>query len=199
MSLVLGAGKSITDYPADKVIELAYCDFTFAVNHTAFDFPCDVIVSLDFDFTKENREKLKSLGKPIITREWSCNKSLGLDLIEIPNDVGARYKFSGMAAAKLSDVLISKSDRFSYVLGLDGGNGRYKGHKGKGQSDYTTAQDHDYFNLGLKKTYNLGIHSKISCWPKLSKLPNIKKVLFIPQMRAQAIAWLRANATEILK
>ena len=200
MSLVIGGGPSVTDYSPESLIELAYCDFTFAVNHTCFDFPSDIIVSLDFDFIKEHRDKLKEMAIPIVTRVWDGNKGLGLDLIEIPNDVGANYKFSGMAAAKLSDTLISKSDRFSYVIGLDGGKGRYKGHKGKGQIDYTTAEDHHYFNLGLTRTINLGmVSSKIGCWPKQSKLPNPRRVAFLPNMRAEAIAWIRKNATGILK
>lgn len=198
MPLVIGSGESVRDYVGDAVVELAYCSFTFAVNHTAFDFPCDVIVSLDPDFIKEHKDRLK--GIPIITREWTSNKALGLDLIEIPNDVGARYKFSGMAAAKLSDALASRDTKVSYVLGLDGGKGRYKGHPGKGQTDYTTAEDHHYFNLGLKNTINLGmVSSKIGCWPKLSKLPNVKKAIYTRLMRGSAIKWLRENATDILK
>jgi hypothetical protein len=198
MSIVIAAGRSVRDYDSTEVRHIALHSFTFAVNHVALDFPCDVVVSLDFDFIKEHKDKLKF--KAIITREWSCNKDLGLDLIEIPNAVGAKYKFSGMAAALISDALSRECGRDSYVLGIDGGKGRYSGHKGKGQDDYTTAEDHHYFNLGLKNTINLGmVSSKIGCWPKQSKLPHIRKVGYSEQMRELALVWVRENTIRILK
>lgn len=202
MSLVIAGGPSVGDYDKSKLTLMALFTFTFAVNHTCMDFPCDVIVSLDFDFIKERKDYLKKLGKPIITREWSCNKSLGLDLIEIPNEVGAKYKFSGMAAAKLSDALATEcgGEHASYVVGIDGGKGRYKGHRGKGQTDYTTAEDHHYFNLGLTNTINLGMKSsKIGCWPKQGYLPHPRRVGFSPEMREAAMLWVRTNSVKVLK
>lgn len=200
MPLTLGSGPSITDYSKEDIIRMAAVGFTFGVNYTAFDFHCDVIVALDFDFTKDNRDKIKAMGKPVVTRQWSSNSGLGLDLIEIPNDVGARYQFSGMLAAKLSDAVASECDGVfpAYVLGLDGGKGRYIGHTGKGPNDYTTALEDDYEALGLKNTINLSMRSKIKCWPKYSKLPHMRKYICPPVLRACMMAWIRANATKVL-
>ena len=199
MPLVIGAGPSVDDYDKLHLSNLARCAFTFGVNHAAFDFPCDVVVAMDYTFLRDNKEQLKEMDKPIVTREWSGNESLGLDLIELPNKMGIKYKFSGMVAAKLSDALsLHGSKRKSYIIGIDGGIGRYKGHKGVGPSDYTNAIVGDYEALGLRNTINLGMRSRISCWPKYSKLPKISKIIVDHVVKTLSIAWIRSNAAKVL-
>ncbi len=199
MPIVLAAGPSITDYPKTELWFLAKHSFTFAVNQVAFDFPCDVIVSLDFDALWNDREKYRKIGVPIITRELPGNKKLGLDLIELPNAIILKMKYSGMVACKLSDCIAlaqveARAGDKSYVLGMDASANRYKGHSNVEPWVYDGAGPQDYENMNLQRTINLSVHSRISCWPKMSKLPKIYKTGTNAAYRVIAIAWLRANA-----
>ena len=65
MSIVIAGGSSVNDYPQKNLMSLCLLGFTFAVNRSAFYFPCDVVVWLD-PFT-EYIDRLKKLNKPIIS------------------------------------------------------------------------------------------------------------------------------------
>ena len=201
MPIVLAGGPSVTDYPRQAVTNMAGWGFTFAVNHVAFDFPCDVIVSIDPWMPKRNVDKLKALGKPIITRPWEGFKELGLDFIYLPDNCFEKCYYSGMIAAKISDAL-AKEDKWSksYVLGIDASTGRYQGHKGDDMKwDYNKAPLDAYEAMGLGHTVNLSIHSKVSCWPKYSKLPTPPWCAVLLEYRTTAIQWLRDNAAGLFK
>ena len=193
-TLVLAGGQSVTDYPGQDLAILAKASFTFGVNNSGFIWPCDVIVALDSDWIRTYANDLKELGRPIITRDWgNAVKGLGLDLIEVPNAI--RFRLSGMVAAKLADTLANRSGGRNYVVGLDHTAGHYYNE----ESDCTKIVTlDDYERMGLTNTHNLGIHSKIKCWPKLSKLPKWQKCAVSKEYRQIAIAWLRGEAGKIL-
>jgi hypothetical protein len=194
MPLVIGSGPSVTDYQREDVIRLANYAFTFCVNSVAFEYPADIIVALDPDFILSNFNNLQEIGKPIVCRQYPSIEVLELDKIYIPMDTIRKYPYSGMVAAKLSDEIANQTQgRPSYLLGIDGGAGNYKGYKGGG--DYTKG---DYNELGLSKTVSLAVHSRVSCWPKLSKLPHPRKVVVTPEYRGLVTAWIRANAAKVL-
>lgn len=196
MPITIGAGPSVNDYDNADLVDLCRYGFVFGVNHTFLHFPCDIIVSLDPQFIVDNVDLLKRCGKPVITREYPAVANRGLDLIYVPMDTIKKYPYSGMVAVKIADKIAALSEgRPSYVLGIDGGNGRYKGHPGTGPAKYTEG---DYESLGLSKTVSLAIHSRISCWPKLSKLPNPRKVVVTPEYRTMVTAWIRANASKVI-
>ena len=197
MPLVIAAGPSVTDYDKLHLQNLARMGFTFAVNHTCFDFACDVVVSLDPDMARVEYDRLKQLGKPVITRPWEGLKKLDLDFIWL-NDKGfEKPMYSGMVAAKLADCLAV--GRPSYVIGMDASMGRYKGHSGdKKMHIYNMCPPVSYKGLGLINTINLSVHSKISCWPKQSKLPRVAKIIVSPVQRVVSVAWLRANAAKVI-
>jgi hypothetical protein len=193
--LVIGSGPSVNDYPKEEVIKLCNYGFTFCVNSVAFEYPADIIVALDPQWIVDNDELLRAIDKPIITRDYPANRDRGLDLIYVPMDSITKYPYSGMVAVKIADSLAAKSEgRPSYVLGIDGGNGNYKGYKGGGS--YTKGS---YDELNLTKTVSLSIHSRISCWPKLSKLPNPRKVVVTPEYRAVTTAFIRGEVDKLLK
>lgn len=201
MSIVIAAGPSVTDYPKIHLENLARCAFTFSVNHTCFDFPSDVVVSIDPHMIVREYARLKALGKPIITRPWHPFQKLDLDFIYLKDDCFKTCYYSGMVAAKLSDRLMAQSEsgRKSYVIGIDASFGRYPGHKGDDKKwHYNKAGMGEYDKLNLEHTINLSVHSKVSCWPKLSKLPKIEKVIVHQGYRAMAIEWLRKYAAEEL-
>ena len=194
MAIVIGSGPSVTDYPKEEVIALCNYGFTFCVNSVAFAYPADIIVALDPQWIVDNAELLRTIGKPIVTRPYPTLEGRNLDYIYIPMDTIAKYPYSGMVAVKIADEIARQSQgRPSYVLGIDGGKGNYKGYTGGG--DYTKG---DYNELGLSKTVSLSIHSRISVWPKLSKLPHPRKVVVTPAYRELTTAWVRDNAAKIL-
>lgn len=214
MPLVIAGGPSVGDYERLHLENLARMSFVFAVNDTCFDFPCDVVVSIDPQMIVKRKEELKKLGKPIITRCWwftqDGGKEYGLDIITLSPMLGVRnenydqriikhYPLSGMLACKLSDRLsiACGQGRKSYVLGMDATQGHYKGHPIK-QDDIKYLDEarplSKYEDMALTNTVNLSVHSKIPTWPKQSKLPKIEKVIVSPVYRAMAMAWLRANA-----
>jgi hypothetical protein len=196
MPIVIAGGPSVNDYERIHVENLARCGFTFAVNETCFNFPCDVVVSIDPWLINYRTEELRKLGKPIITRKWEWGKDKKLDLIEVPNDIVELYPLSGMLAVKLADRLAAEAgDRLSYVLGMDGDGGHYKGHPSPKEYDpIYKSHAGKYDRLGLTHTRNLSVHSKIDSWPKLSKLPKWDKVIVDPKWKEIAITWLRCNA-----
>ena len=194
MPLVIAGGKSVLDYPQKNLYSLCLLGFTFTVNHSAFYFPTDVIVSLDFEFIRDNAERLKKIGKPIITRKWDCLQKLGLELWELPNNICEKWKLSGHVACKLSDTLATKLGKNSYVLGIDGTSGHfYDRPESPKTSDCGAFEAPD-----LQSTINLGIHSKIAKWPKISKLPHPRKIIMGPNSRKIAVAWVHAYAEKIL-
>lgn len=198
MALVIAGGPSVTDYPRLHLENLARCAFTFAVNEVAFDFPCDVVVSIDPWLLKRRAEDFKALGKPIITRPWDGFDKLGLDLIYLKDDCFKTCYYSGMVAAKLADGLAKEGGgRKSYVIGIDASFGRYQGHKGDDHKwHYNKADLKAYDALNLTETINLSVHSKVSSWPKRSKLPRIDQVIVHQPYRIAALAWLRKYAAE---
>lgn len=203
MPLVIAGGPSVNDYPKDQLTELAKYAFTFGVNHAAFDFPCDVVVSIDPWMPEREHDRLKKLGKPILIRPWeNLKKITDLDFIKLPESPLYEnvLRYSGMVAAKLADRLAIKGDdRGSYVIGIDASFGRYNGHSGDGyQWPYTNAAIEDYEKLGLEKTINLSVHSKIPYWPKQSKLPKLDKVVVHDVYKIVALEWLRQKAGEEL-
>jgi hypothetical protein len=194
MPLVIGSGPSVTDYSKPEVISLANYAFTLCVNSVAFEYPADIIVALDPQWILDNFNILKQIGKPVIARKYPAIEGLELDFIWVPMDTIERYPYSGMVAVKIADSLAVKTEgRPSYVLGIDGGTGNYKGYKGGG--NYTKGS---YDELNLSKTVSLSIHSRISCWPKLSKLPNPRKVIVTPEYRAVTTAFIRGEVEKLL-
>ena len=217
MPIVIAGGPSVTDYPREDVINMASLGFTFAVNDVGLTFPCDVIVSIDPQMIVKRKEQLKARGKPIITRCWTFTqdkgKSMGLDIIPLtPREdckrdedydrkIIERFPLSGMLACYLADKLAGAANgRKSYVLGMDASVGHFKGHPVANETTQYLDEARPlskYEDMGLTNTINLSMRSKISCWPKYSKLPNFKKVLVSPQYRIVALAWLRANASKL--
>jgi len=204
MPIVIAGGPSVTDYDKLHLQNLARCAFTFGVNGACWDFPCDVIVSCDPDMFKYEYEEIAKLGKPIITRRWEGFKERypKLDLIELPNACITKAYYTGMVATKLADRLAKTAgDRKSYVVGMDATDGNYKGYR---YTPTTHLAPHEelphgsYEALNCQSTINLSVKSKISCWPKQSKLPKIEKVLVSNVYRVAAIAWLRINAEKVI-
>ena len=214
MPIVIAAGPSVGDYDRLHLENIARLGFTFAVNDVCFNFPCDVVVSIDPQMLVKRKEELARLGKPIITRCWSFTKDLakkyGLDIITMSPiqderdevydaRIVKRYPLSGMLACKLADRLsiACGGDRKSYVIGMDASQGHYKGHPVQ-QDEVKYLDDarplSKYEDMALTNTVNLSVHSKISTWPKQSKLPKIEKIIVTQTYRAIAIAWLRGNA-----
>jgi hypothetical protein len=190
MPIVIGGGQSVKDYDGLHLANLSRLAFTFCVNDSAGLFACDVVVALDPDWILKWKDGLYKLGKPIITRKWDMLGHSGLDLIELPNDIP--YRLSGMVACKVSDSLAAHSgDRKSYVIGMDASKGHY--YDDKGDAGQFVTKD-DYEAMGLTHTVNLGVHSKISAWPKSSKLPSVKKIITDNKYRAIALAWIRGEA-----
>lgn len=188
MSLVIAGGKSVTDFDGEQLARLAYNSFTFGVNDSGLLWPCDVIVALDPDWIRDRQVEIKHINKPVITRKWDMLKDLGLDLIELDNKIP--YKLSGMVACKISDSLAAHSGSKSYVFGMD----HRAGHYYNDLSDCSKVVELDvYAKMGLTNTINMGIHSKISCWPKISKLPNIRRVSSTNHYKAVALAWVRGE------
>lgn len=194
MPLIIGSGPSCDDFNHNEIEQLAMFAFTIVVNSACKYFPSDVIVALDPQFIVDNFDYLSKIKKPIITREFPSVKKLELDMIFIPMDSIVKYPFSGMVAAKIGDEISKLSQgRHSYLLGIDGGKGNHKRY-GEPHAVY----DADYEGMGLSKTISLAIHSRISCWPKMSKLPHVRKVIVSAEYRAMVTAWLRANAGNAL-
>lgn len=214
MPLVIAGGPSVNDYDREELTKLAKCAFTFAVNDVAFDFPCDVVVSIDPKMICKRKEQLQKLGKPIITRAWpfteDCGKAMGLDIIPLtvcPDHkrderydamIVNRFPLSGMLACFLSDALAKEAQgRESYVIGMDASIGHYVGHPEKNEGVKYLDEKRPlskYEEMGLKNTINLSVHSNVSCWPKQSKLPQAWKVAVNGLYREIAIAWLRTKA-----
>lgn len=190
MPLVIAGGQSVTDYECLHLANIARMSFTFAVNDAALHWPCDVVVALDYEWIKSMVLELRRLNKPVITRKWDVLAGLGLDLIQLPNDIP--YRLSGMVACKVSDILATKcGDRKSYVIGMDATKGHYYNDKGDCSALVPIT---DYERMGLTQTVNLGIHSRIPYWPKSSKLPSIKKIAITKNYRTLAMAWIRGEA-----
>ena len=192
--LTIAGGQSVTDYEGSDLAILAKACFTFGVNNSGFIWPCDVIVALDSEWIREYANDLRDLKRPIVTRDWGkALVGLGLDLIEVPNAIP--YRLSGMCAVKLADTLASNSKSRSYAIGMDNTPGHYYNE----ESDCSKMVSHkDYESLRLSTTINLGVHSKISCWPKVSKLPKNKKCAVTKAYREISIAWLRGEACKVL-
>ena len=199
MPLVIAGGHSVTDYPKEDLTLYAKCAFTIGVNGAIFDFPCDVCIMLDpINWFPTLAQKIKELNIPVVCRPYPENKSFGLDLIEIGSSAIHKYPLSGMAACKLSDAM-SQGGRPSYVLGIDATDGNYKGYQTCNENDPHSAEPlTDYEKMGLSNTINLSMRSRVSCWPKLSKLPKIEKVIERVDSKLVKLAWIRANAKEVL-
>ena len=199
MPIVLGGGPSITDYPKRDISTMAEVGFTLACNHVGLDYPCDVIVALDPEFIRANSEAIRALGRPVVTRKWA-NPPEGITLIELPNDIPVTN--SGIAACILADgIAATAGDRKSYVLGIDGTKGHYTGHRVADEQANGPMSElsKDYFDgLGLTHTINLSVHSRISAWPKLSKLPKWYKFIAPKPWRIAAIGWIMANGAKYI-
>lgn len=172
--LVIGGGSSVNRFPKGQLTRLAEDCFTFTVNNSCFDFPCDVVVATDFQWVLDNKLKLKELGKPIVTREWAVLSTTHLDYIILPNEITLFCRLSGMCAAKLADSMAGGTNAISYVIGLDGTKGHYYNSDGDagalvGPSDYAALMTLSTVNLG-------GSNSKIECWPREERLPNVDKI-----------------------
>lgn len=187
-NIVIAGGDSVTDHQGEQLARLAFNCFTFGVNDSGLMWPCDVIVALDPDWIRDRQNEIKHIKKPVITRKWDMLKGMGLDLIELPNDIP--WRLSGMVACKISDSLSAHSGSKSYVFGMD----HRAGHYYNDLSDCSKVVElEEYAKMGLTNTINMGIHSKISCWPKMSKLPNIRKVASTKAYKAVALAWIRGE------
>lgn len=129
--LLIGCGKSVDD-AREQINELSKQVFTVGVNYAGIDFDCDLIVALDYEFIKQNKDKI---NKPILTRDWGqdfrdrfCQN---IDLIEIRNDIIFKYRFSGDFAIALSEKIKEKFGYEIYLVGFDGGQGHYQGYAGE--------------------------------------------------------------------
>jgi len=201
--MVIAGGQSVTDYDKNQITLLAKAAFTFGVNGAIFAYPCDTCVIMDpLSLYPALAAEAKRLNIPVVCRNYPGNDKYGIDLIEVPMDTIRKYPTSGMAAAKLSDLLAVKCEgRSSYVIGIDATKGNYPGyHTGKEiENDPHDREDLKmYEDMRLEKTINLSIHSRVSCWPKISKLPNIKKVVVNTAYKITAMAWLRAEGKNLL-
>ncbi|MFA6315730.1 MAG: hypothetical protein WC648_05185 [Candidatus Paceibacterota bacterium] len=200
---MIAGGPSVNDYPRREIETLCKYGFVFAVIKSVFDFPCDVIVALDFIFITNNIERLKKLNKPIITRQWENFEQFGLDLTMIPQEFIYTYPNSGMLACKLSDAMSRVVGKKSYVLGMDNTGGHYYDNGKAPENGYDGINGqkvvNSYENLKLNDTINLSVRSKISCWPKQSKLPVIKKILVHTPYRGIGASWIKTYANRIVK
>ena len=170
--LTIGSGSSVKNYPLKDLEELAKNSLTIAVNDSSFNFSCDLVCAGDYEWIINNYEKLRVLGKPVITREWDILVQYPLDYILLPNNVCNIARLSGMIAAKIQDSIANRANRISFVIGLDHTKGHYYDSKSDCRKVVT---DKDYTNLKLKNTINLGGKvSKITAWPKQQFLPKSK-------------------------
>jgi hypothetical protein len=170
--IVLGRGPSINLYDRNKLMKLCRNSFVLACNDAGLDFPCDVIVALDPDWIKSHVDELKRLRKPIITRKWEHLIDLGLPLIELPNEIADLCRLSGMAAARIGDVLAQITNTSSYVLGLDATDKHYDCKETICQPISQIVPISDYARIRCARTVNLGgTLSQIRCWVKKAKLP----------------------------
>lgn len=187
-NLVIAGGQSVTDYDGEQLARLAFNSFTFGVNDSGLLWPCDVIVALDPDWIRDRQNEIKHIKKPVITRKWDILKDMGLDLIELANDIP--WRLSGMVACKISDTLAATSGSKSYVIGMD----HRAGHYYNDASDCSKVVELDiYASMGLTNTINMGVHSRISCWPKISKLPALRKAASSRVYKAAALGWVRGE------
>lgn len=193
MSLVIAGGQSVNNYDRNDLKKAAKRNFTFCVNDAAFDFACDIIVACDPDWIKDNRSKLLKLGKPIITRKWDCLGGLGLDLIELPNDVVEFARLSGMVATKISDGFSKRLGMASFVLGVDHTPAHYYDKKGRADK---MCDLKDYDALNCVCTINIGSTSAVTAWPKHHGLPELDKPDL--QCRRWGTLFIRATANELM-
>lgn len=205
--LTLAGGYSIKDYPRRELLKLCKYGFVIAINDSAFEWPCDIVVAMDNSWIREHTKELLKLNKPMVIRHWDEFDGGELERaglipsepeIRLENDIIHQFPLSGMLAAKIADRVVTQAGQGdkSYVLGMDGTAGHYK--RGWGQADHVPVDV--YERMGLKNTINLSVHSKISCWPKLSKLPSIKKMLVDNNFRTIVSAWICAcSKAEIQK
>lgn len=194
MILTIAGGQSVTDYDGEALALLAHTCLTIGVNDSMLHWPCHIGVALDPDWILHFQAELRCAKIPVITRKWQALQGLGLDLIELDNRIP--YRLSGMVACKLADVLAKASKTKHYCIGMDATAGHYYDDT----SDCSKIVEHsDYEGMGLTHTTNLGVHSKISCWPKVSKLPKLHKAYSSPQFKAIGVAWLRGEARKIIK
>ena len=164
----IGGGKSVNQFRAVDIQSLAGKSFTFACNDSSFKFPCDIVVALDFQWLIDHHTKLLQLGKPIITREWSCLEGSKLPLIVLPNEIVNVARLSGQAAVKIADTLASMMNSQAYTLGIDGGAGHY--YDEVGDCSDKVAPD-SYQKLKCSRTVVLGNNPGITCWPNELILP----------------------------
>ena len=191
--LTIAGGKSVTDYPGEELAILAKACFTIGVNNSGFIWPSDVIVALDPDWILKYRQALLELKRPIVTRKWSALKDCGLDLIELPNKI--KDRLSGQVAAWLCDGLAVSASSKAYVIGMDATAGHY--YDDISDCSKIVARD-AYDAMGLKATINLGmVTSKISAWPKVSKLPKWNKCIVSQRSKEVYKAWIRGEASKI--
>lgn len=201
--LTIAGGHSVTDYPRRELLTLCHYGFVIAVNDSAFEWPCDIVVAMDNSWIREHTPQLLKLGKPIIMRWWdefedselvraNLIPGKGEEELRLPNEIVHKFPLSGMLACKLADRLVTQAGQGdkSYVLGMDGTAGHYK--RGWGLADRVPIES--YEQMGLQNTVNLSVHSRISCWPKQSKLPSIRKMLVDQNYRTMATAWLICGA-----
>jgi hypothetical protein len=173
--------------------------YTIGVNHTFLQWPCDIVVALDPQFVVDHVAELKQAGIPVVTRDYPAVQNRGLDLILVPTDTIVKYLYSGILAAKIGDSITRKSEgRGNYVIGIDGGTGRYTGHPGDGPCTYEKATNEAHEAIGLTHTKNLSMHSKVKCWPKYSKLPRYQAVVVDETYRRVVTAFIRGEILNLI-
>jgi hypothetical protein len=155
-------------------------------------------VALDPDVITKYYGAYVELGKPIVTRDWGHLKDYPeLEFIVIPHELGVKYKYSGNVAVKLADALARMSmGRPSFLLGIDGGKGHYKGYLEGQDNEFT----YDYDSLAITNSYNLGgAASKVQTWPKRYKLPKVHEVIVHGLYREVATKLITDHCVEILE
>ena len=170
--IVLGCGQSINLYARNELVKLCRDSFTIACNGAALDFPSDIICATDPDWIKAHVDELKRLRKPIITRKWVHLVDIGLDLVELPNDITNAARLTGAVAAKIGDTLATIKGGKCYVFGLDHDtNGHYHHVETVCQPIPEMMSIGAYNALNCRNTINMSPNSQIKCWKKQDKLP----------------------------
>ena len=170
--IVMGRGPSVNIYHRNELTKLCKNNFTIACNDAGLDFPCDVICATDPDWIKGHVDELKRARKPIITRKWDHLIHLGLDLIELPNDITNAARLTGAVAAKIGDTLAQIQNTICYAFGLDHNSiGHYDLTKNTGQPLQEMMSQYAYYALNCRNIVNMSPGSEIKCWKKSDKLP----------------------------
>jgi hypothetical protein len=180
----MGRGPSINLYHRSEIVKMCKTNFTIACNDAGLDFPCDVICATDPDWIKTHIDQLKRAHKPIITRKWEHLIDLGLDLIELPNDITNAARLTGAVAAKIGDTLAAMQGTKCYVFGLDHDTkGHYDQSPAVGQPLPEMMSQYAYTALNCRNIINMSPTSQITCWKKSDKLPMTVNVRSIENRR----------------